>query len=167
MIIFDHEQTFFGVIKNLVDFWSENVCLHLNRPKKVIWGNFYTFRALWDSFPYVLGRDSKSGHICHYSYLLGWGTKRPSIRWNLATFCENVCLHLNRPKKVIWGSFCTLWLLETHSYVLGRDTKSGHICHFSYVYWAEVLKSQKKSRNTATFCMFWKFQLFFYTKFIK
>ena len=37
MIIFDPERNFFGVLKNLVDFWNENVCLHLNRPKKVIW----------------------------------------------------------------------------------------------------------------------------------
>ena len=46
MIILDPEQTFFEVIKNLVDFWSENVCLHLNRPKKSFGATFVHYGSL-------------------------------------------------------------------------------------------------------------------------
>ena len=52
--------------------------------------------------------------------------KKPSISQNLATFCENVCLHLNRPKKVILGQLLyikgSLRLIPTY---LGLDRKSG------------------------------------------
>ena len=95
------------ISRNLATF-CENVCLHLNRPKKVIWGNFCTLKVLLDSFVRIgpirtyWAEIEKSGHICHFSYVLGW------ISRNLATFCENVCLHVNRPKKVIWGNFCSL-----------------------------------------------------------
>ena len=95
------------ISRNLATF-CENVCLHLNRPKKVIWGNFCTLKVLLDSFVRIgpirtyWAEIEKSGDICHFSYVLGW------ISRNLATFCENVCLHVNRPKKVIWGNFCSL-----------------------------------------------------------
>ena len=49
-----------------------------------------------------------------------------------------VCIQID-PTKSFTATFVHLWLFETHSYVLGRDTKSGHICHFR-TYWAEVLK---------------------------
>ena len=53
-----------------------------------------------------------------------------------------VCIQID-PTKSFTATFVHLWLFETHSYVLGRDRKSGLICHFSHVYWAEVLKSPK------------------------
>ena len=34
------------------------------------------------------------------------------------------------PTKSFMATFVHLRLSETHSYVLGRDTKSGHNCHF-------------------------------------
>ena len=118
-----------SISRNLTTF-CENVCLHLNRPKKVISGNFCLLMALWDSFVRIgpirtyWAEIEKSGHICHYSYVLGW------ISRNLATFCENVCLHLNRPKKVICCNFCTLKVLLDSFVrigpirnVLGRDRK--------------------------------------------
>ena len=82
------------------------VCIQIDPTKSFT----ATFVHLWlsETHSYVLGRDTRSGHICHYSYVLGWGTKIPSSRRNLAIFCEDVCLHLNRPNKVIWGNFCTL-----------------------------------------------------------
>ena len=85
------------------------VCIQIDPTKSFT----ATFVHLWlfETHSYVLGRDTKSGHICHVSYVLGRGTKRPSISRNLTTFCENVCLHLNRPKKVIWGNFYTLKVL--------------------------------------------------------
>ena len=45
-----------------------------------------------------------------------------------------VCIKVD-PTKSFTATFffLHLWPFETHSYVLGRDTKSGHICHFSYV----------------------------------
>ena len=59
MIIFDPEQTFFGGIKYLVDFWSENICLHLSRPKKsfgatfVHKGSLRLIRKYWDKIEKV------------------------------------------------------------------------------------------------------------------
>ena len=54
MIIFYPEQTFLGIIKNLVDFWSGNICLHLSRPKKshlgqllYIKGSLRLIRTYW------------------------------------------------------------------------------------------------------------------------
>ena len=130
----------------------KNVCLHLNRPKKIIWGNFCTLKVLLDSFVRIgptrtyWAEIEKSGHICHYSYVLGW------ISRNLASFCENVCLPLNRPKKVIWGTFCRLKVLLDSFVRIGpirtywaEIEKSGHIFHYSYILgWI--------SRNLATFC---------------
>ena len=43
-----------------------------------------------------------------------------------------VCIQID-PTKSFAATFLHLWVFETHSYVLGRDTKSGHICHYSYV----------------------------------
>ena len=49
----DPERNFFGVLKNLFDFGSENVCLHLKDPKK-------SFGArLFETQSYVLGRNRK------------------------------------------------------------------------------------------------------------
>ena len=53
-----------------------------------------------------------------------------------------VCIQID-PTKSFTATFVHKGLFETHSYVLGRDRKSGHICHFSYKYWADVLKSPK------------------------
>ena len=76
-----------------------------------------------------------------------------------------VCIQVD-PTKSFTATLVQLGLFETHSYVLGRDRKSGHICHFSYVL-GSCTKKPKISRNTAIFCMFWKFQPFFYIKLIK
>ena len=51
---FDPEQTFFRVLKNFVDFWNVNVCLHLNRPNKVIYG-YFVHLWLFETHSYVLG----------------------------------------------------------------------------------------------------------------
>ena len=44
-----------------------------------------------------------------------------------------VCIQIDPTKSFTATFVLHLWLFETHSYVLGRDRKSGHICHFSYV----------------------------------
>ena len=86
----------------------KNVCLHLNRPKKSF-GATFVYQRLFEPPSYVLGRDRKSGHICHYSYVLGWGTKRPSISRNLASFCMfRKCYYfstLNSSSRVTWCHF--------------------------------------------------------------
>ena len=43
-----------------------------------------------------------------------------------------VCIQID-PTKLFTATFVHLGLFETHSYVLGRGRKSGHMCHFSYV----------------------------------
>ena len=129
------------------------VCIQIDPTKSFT----ATFVHLWlfETHSYVMGRDTRSGHICHYSNVLGWGINRPLSRRNLGIFCENVCLHLNRPKKSFGVTFVHKRLFETHLYVLGRDTKSGHICHYSYVLgWGT--KRPSISRNLATYCMFRK-----------
>ena len=75
------------------------------------------------------------------------------------------CIQIDPTKSFLRLLFLHLWLFETHSYVLGRDARSGHICHYSYVLGRGTQKP-KTSRNTALFCMFWKFQLFFYINLI-
>ena len=103
-----HYSYVLGLISRYLATFCENVCLPLNRPQKVICCNFCRLKVLLDSFVRIgpirtyWVEIEKSGHICHYSYVLG------CISRNLATFCENVCLHLNRTKKVIWGNFCLL-----------------------------------------------------------
>ena len=37
------------------------------------------------------------------------------------------------PTKSFTATFIQLGLFKTHSYVLGRDRKSGQICHYSLV----------------------------------
>ena len=43
-----------------------------------------------------------------------------------------VCILMD-PKKSFRATFVHLGLFETNLYVLGRESKSGHICHYSYV----------------------------------
>ena len=49
-----------------------------------------------------------------------------------------VCIQID-PTKSFTATFVHLWLFETHSYVLGRDTKVDIFATFR-TYWAEVLK---------------------------
>ena len=53
---------------------------------------------------------------------------------------KNVCLHLNKPKKVIWGNFCTLkvllGLIRTYWAEIEKVDKFATL----RTYWAEVLK---------------------------
>ena len=56
-----------------------------------------------------------------------------------------VCIQID-PKKSFTATFVQLGLLETHSYVLGRDRKSGHICHFSYVLGSCTKKAKNKPK---------------------
>ena len=91
----------------------------------------YVHLWLFETHSYVLGRDTKSGHICQFSYVLGRGTKRPSISRNLSTFCENVCLHLNRPQK-------------SH---LGQSLYIKGSLRLNRTYWAEIEKGDKFATN--------------------
>ena len=43
-----------------------------------------------------------------------------------------VCIHID-PTKSFTATVVHLGLFGAHLYVLGRDTKSGHICHYSCV----------------------------------
>ena len=80
-----------------------------------------------------------SGHLCHCSHVLS------SISRNLATFCENVCLHLNRPKKVIWFNFCTLKVLLDSFVHIGPRQKKVDIYATIRTQWAELAEIQLHS----------------------
>ena len=65
------KKNFIGVLYNLVDFWSEKCLFPSKQTKKYhlgqllyINGSLRLIRTYWAEI-------EKSGHICHYSYVLG------------------------------------------------------------------------------------------------
>ena len=160
------KKNFVGVLNNYSTFGVKNVCLYPNRQNEVFYGYFWTFMAIWDTFV-RMGRDTRSGHICHYLYVFGRGTKKPKTGRNTAIFRMFWKFQLYFYIKLInLGSFLKsdnfwtranfLWglkkfglLLEWKCLFASKGPKKSHLEQLLYIkgslrlirmYWAEKQK---------------------------